>query len=97
MTTGAATQSAESPEQPLAQGPHRACRLVLDAQGDSPEALARELRHLAARIERGEASRGCSGASSGGTIYELVVGDRPTHDEYFAQIDAYLLGRKQQA
>lgn len=75
----------------LNDGPVRACRLLLDLQADDTKALVRALENFAWRIEAGEiGGRGVSGGYSTGHIYELTIGDTPTHDEYCQQLDAYL-------
>jgi hypothetical protein len=70
--------------------PQRAVRLTLKMEADTREALASALFNMAARIDRGEMTAGVSGGYDSGYIYELIERDRPTHDEYFAALNAYL-------
>ena len=48
--------------------------IAVEASGDTACALAQELRHLAACVERGELSQGCSGSPSGWSIYTYREG-----------------------
>lgn len=70
--------------------PHRACRFVLDLQADTRRDLANALSNMADQIDRGEMGRGVSGGYSTGYIYELIENDHPTHDEWYAELRAYL-------
>lgn len=73
--------------------PKRACRLTLELQADTREALASALYHLASRVERDEISNGVSGGPDSGAIYEFAFSDVPTHDQYFEQVREYLKDR----
>lgn len=70
--------------------PKRACRLTLELQADTPRDLAGALMNMAADIDRGELSVGVRGGPSSGGIYELILDEAPTHNEYFAQVRRYL-------
>ena len=72
------------------KAPVRACRFVLDLQADTRQDLADDLYNLARRIERGELTKGLSGGYSSGYIYELTENEGPSHDEWYAQLTAYL-------
>lgn len=70
--------------------PHRAVRLTLKMDADSPEELATALTNFAMQIERREVSRGVSGGPSSGAIYELLHDPAQTHEAYFEQVREYL-------
>lgn len=70
--------------------PTRAHSILLKAEGDSAKDLARELRHLAERLTRGDLSVGCTGAPDGGCIYSYTRDPSMTHDAYFQAIAAWL-------
>lgn len=73
--------------------PRRAHRLVLDAQADTAEDLASELRMFASRIERGELSTGSIGGPHAGSTYSYTTNPEMTHDAYFAAITEWLKER----
>ena len=85
---------AAAPQEPSGtkkpEAPKRACRLTLELQADSRSELVRALRTMASRIERSELTCGVSGGPDSGAIYELIEDDGPSHDEYFAQVQAWL-------
>lgn len=68
----------------------RAHTLIASAGADTARDLARELRHLADLLDRSELTEGCSGSSSGGSVYSYKVRPEQTHDEYFRQLDEWL-------
>ncbi len=70
--------------------PMRAYRLTLKLDADSLHELADALCGIADRAERGELTVGVSGAPSSGYLYELLHDPAQTHDNYHAQIRAYL-------
>lgn len=76
------------------EAPERAHVLIAKFGADTAERLAAELRFMADQIEREQLSTGCSGSPSGGTIYSYKVRPDQTHDAYFAQIEAWLVERK---
>jgi hypothetical protein len=73
-----------------ADKPQRACVLTVKIEADSPLQMVRAVNCLADGISRGELSTGCWGSPDHGAIYEYMESDSPTHDEYFAQLRAYL-------
>jgi hypothetical protein len=77
--------------------PKRACQFVLDLQADTRQELADSLYNIASRIERGEMTRGVSGGYSSGYVYELTENEGPTHDEWAANLRAYLDAKKDAA
>jgi hypothetical protein len=82
------------PDKPPA--PRRAHRLVLDAQADTADALAWELRMFAARIERGELTTGSIGGPYAGSNYSYTTKPEITHDAYFAAITEWLAEQRAQ-
>ncbi len=74
--------------------PERAVRLTMKLTADDRQALANALYNIACQVERGEMTTGVSGGCDSGYIYELIEGDRPTHDEYFEQLRAHLAAIK---
>lgn len=72
------------------QAPRRAVRLTLVMDADSRHDLASLLLSMAEQIERGQITTGVSGGYSSGSIYELTEDPTITHDDYFAQLQAYL-------
>lgn len=73
--------------------PRRAHRLVLDAQADTAEGLANEMRMFASRIERGELTTGSIGGPDAGSTYSYTTNPEMTHDAYFAAIREWLKDR----
>jgi hypothetical protein len=70
--------------------PKRAVRLTLELQADTRSAMVSALYSIADRVDRGELSRGCTGGPDSGWVYDYVETESPTHDEYFAQVRAWL-------
>lgn len=70
--------------------PERAHVLIAKVSADSAERLADELRFLADQIDRNQLTTGCSGSSSGSSIYSHKVNPEQTHDRYFQQLNAWL-------
>lgn len=74
--------------------PKRACRLHLDLQADTPEAMESALRNIGLRLLMGELTTGVSGGYNSGYQYVYEQRDGPSHDEYVAQLNAWLAARK---
>lgn len=74
--------------------PRRACRLVLDLEGDDRDAIIRALENIILSIDREEMNSGASGGYDSGYTYTYTESDRPTHDEYVADLSAYLKRNK---
>ena len=70
--------------------PNRACILNIEIQADTRADMVHALETIAIAIDRGEMTRGCSGGPSSGWTYEYTEAERPTHDEYVAELRAYL-------
>lgn len=81
----------------LPQTPQRAHTIVVSAGGDTAHDLAWELRRLADMIEREELTVGCSGASSGGSLYSYKHQPEMTHDAYFTAVNEWLAAKAQRA
>jgi hypothetical protein len=75
------------------KAPERAHTIVLDAQADTADDLARELRFLADRVERGDITVGCIGGSVAGSLYSYRVRAEQTHEVYFQAVAEWLRGR----
>lgn len=70
--------------------PRRACRLVLTLEADTRADMVSALENIACQLYRGEMTKGVSGGYSSGHTYEYTEAEHPTHDEYVAQLNAYL-------
>ena len=70
--------------------PVRACRLVLDLQGDSRSDIVNALENIAMHIDRQELTKGCSGGVNSGYSYEYTESDHPTTEEYHSQLRVFL-------
>jgi len=76
----------------MSERPQRAVRMTLTIGADSRSAMARSLEQIAERILFNEINgpNGCSGGCDSGYSYEFTASDRPTPEEYVAQLNAYL-------
>lgn len=74
--------------------PQRACVFTTKIEADNRQEMVSALYFLADRLDRGELNVGVSGGCGSGCAYEYLEGDHPTHEEYFAQLHAYLAERK---
>ena len=74
--------------------PQRACRLTMRLEADTPQDMASLLENFAWRIHAGELTTGVTGGPSSGGIYEFHCAEHPSHEEYFAQLRAYLQEKK---
>ena len=81
----------------MSSAPNRACILKIEIQADTRAEMVRALETIATSIDRGEMSRGCSGGPSSGWIHEYTEAEHPTHDEYVAELRAYLATRAGEA
>ena len=70
--------------------PERAHKLITVIQADSAEELAAYLRQMAYEVQSGQLTTGCSGGYGIGSIYSYKVRPEQTHDQYFADLEAYL-------
>ena len=77
----------------MSEAPHRACRLTLKMEADTPSELADALRQMARQVERDELTTGVSGGPSSGSIYEFTLDPAQTHDAYFAQVREWLAAK----
>jgi hypothetical protein len=76
--------------------PHRAVRLDLSLEADNRAALIAALENIERLIAAGEMTRGCSGGYDSGYTYTYLERDRPTHDEYAAQLKDWLANRQEE-
>ncbi len=76
--------------------PQRAVTMTLTIGADDREGMAHALEELAYRIHSGALNgpNGASGSPSCGYSYEFNAAEHPTHDEYIAQLNAYLDANK---
>jgi len=75
--------------------PKRAVQFRIDIQADTTQDLAGTLSDLATRVDRDELSgHSISGGYNSGYEHWLTISDHPTHDEYVAQLNAYLDTRR---
>jgi hypothetical protein len=75
--------------------PKRAVQFRVDIGADNMRALSSALFNLSNQIAAGQlSSHSVSGGYDSGYEHWLSVSDRPTHDEYVAQLDAWLEARK---
>jgi hypothetical protein len=75
----------------MAELPKRAVQFRIEIGADSLEALATTLMNLSLMADRGELSaHSVSGGYDSGYEHWLTVSSGPTHDEYVAQLHAYL-------
>lgn len=74
--------------------PQRACVFTTKIEADTRQEMVRALYFMAERLERGELTVGVSGGYGSGCAYEYIEGEHPTHEEYFAQLHAYLDAKK---
>lgn len=72
--------------------PRRAVTMTLTIGADTRLEMALALQHLAFEIEAGQINgpSGCSGGPFSGYSYDFTAAEHPTHDEYIAQLNAYL-------
>lgn len=75
------------------KAPHRAVRLTIAIEADTPHDMATALVNLARRIERNEVTTGVWGSPSDGAIYELLTDPEMTHDAYHRALRNYLDSR----
>jgi hypothetical protein len=78
----------------MAKKPTRACVLTMRLGADRRQDIVDELRQLAEQLEQGKILVGVLASPSIGGAYEYLESDRPTHQEYFAELNAYLEGLK---
>ncbi|SDR18339.1 hypothetical protein SAMN05443245_3387 [Paraburkholderia fungorum] len=75
----------------MAEIPKRAVQFRLEVGADSRRALADVLFNLAIQIDHeGLSSHSVSGGYDSGYEQWLTMSDGPTHDEYVAQLNAWL-------
>jgi len=73
------------------KAPERACILLVKIDADDRRSVIAQLHHIAHQLERGDiGSPWISGGYSSGHILSYTESGSPTHDEYFAQLDAHL-------
>lgn len=70
----------------------RACTMTLTIGADTRADMAEALDQLAIDLINGyiNGPSGCSGGTRSGFSYEVKFGDRPTNEEYIAELNAYL-------
>lgn len=76
------------------QPPARAFRLTLKMDADTRPALVSALIDLATQIDREEITTGISGGWDSGSIYELLIDESQTHENYFLLLNQYLEKKK---
>lgn len=75
----------------MAWPPKRAVQFRIEIGADSLDALASALINLSAMADRHQLSEhSVSGGYDSGYEHWLLVSEGPTHDEYVAQLNAYL-------
>lgn len=76
----------------MSDKPQRAVTMTLTIGADRRQDMGDALREIADRIESGDINgpTGASGAPSVGYGYEFKASESPTHEEYHAQLRAYL-------
>ena len=79
------------------EAPERAFVLRMKICADTRRQLAGLLYAFADRIDRDDVTKGTMGGSVSGAVYELLVDETQTHDEYFIQLDKYLAKHAQEA
>lgn len=78
--------------------PERKVTFLLKVGADDRESLASALFNIATQVDRNEiGGKGVSGGCDSGCIWEYREGEGPTHDEYFAQLNAHLEERRPEA
>ena len=94
MKTDSSSDRGVASEAALTPAPVRACRFTLDMQADNRQELIDALSNMADQLARGELTKGVSGGPYSGWTYEFIENEHPTHDEYFAEVRAYLDAKK---
>lgn len=80
---------------PVHDLPRRAVQFRVDVGADDLRALSSTLFNLSNRIAAGElSSHSVSGGYDAGYEHWMTVAEQPTHDEYVAQLNAWLKARK---
>lgn len=76
----------------MSESPKRAVQFRIEIGADSLEALAATLMNLSLSADRHQLStHSVSGGYDSGYEHWLTVSDGPTHDEYVAQLNAWLV------
>jgi hypothetical protein len=86
----------QSPTDNTKPRPQRAVTMTLIIGADTRRDMSDALEQLAFDIAAGQINgpSGCSGGSGSGYSYSFSAKDGPTHDEYVAQLAAYLETKK---
>ena len=78
----------------MSDSPKRAVQFRVEIHADDLPSLAAALFNLSMHADRGElSSHSVSGGYDSGYEHWLTVSDEPTHDEYVAQLNAWLKER----
>lgn len=79
--------------------PRRAVVLKAEIEADTRHDLASHLLNLATQLDRGDLQGpiSISGGFSSGHIIEPLENSEPSHDEWAAQLSAYLHARRTEA
>jgi hypothetical protein len=73
------------------KAPERACILLVKIGADDRRSVIAQLHHIAHQLERGDiGSPWISGGYSSGHILSYTENAGPSHDEYFAALNAHL-------
>lgn len=82
----------------MAEQPERKVVFLLKVGADDRRSLASALFNIADQIDREEiGGKGVSGGYDSGYTWEYREGDGPSHDEYFAQLEAHLNERRERS
>jgi hypothetical protein len=80
----------------MSDAPKRAVQFRVEIQADDMASLADALLNLSLHADRGElSSHSVSGGYDAGYEHWLTVSDEPTHEEYVAQLNAWLQNRRE--
>jgi hypothetical protein len=78
----------------MSDSPKRAVQFRIEIGADNMAALADTLLNLSIQADRGKLStHSVSGGYDSGYEHWLTVAEHPTHDEYVAQLNAWLAER----